>query len=189
MSPNVSKCLQNVSKCLQMSQSRHFPPTGYTNLKFLTPSLTKTTIYVTRLRLSVFSRKCYVSDWDVWNYFLRMRYLYNSENEPDDILSQLFKNIYVPNKFFLCVSRTALEHARKVNEELRQRLGKYEEVSSFKVHWKKKFLLQKRKNKNKLFSSFQQKSTKTQMAFNKMQIREMQKKTKKNFYISIKIKK
>ena len=32
------------------------------------------------------------------------------------------------------VSRTALEHARKVNEELRQRLGKYEEVSSFKVH-------------------------------------------------------
>ena len=51
---NVSKCLQNVSKtspkclqnvskmspkCLQMSQSRHFPPTGYTNLKFLTPSL------------------------------------------------------------------------------------------------------------------------------------------------------
>merc|ERR1712045_900040 len=30
--------------------------------------------------------------------------------------------------------KTALEHARKVNEELRQRLGKYEEVSSFKVH-------------------------------------------------------
>ena len=26
-------------KCLQMSQSRHFPPIGYTNLKFLTPSL------------------------------------------------------------------------------------------------------------------------------------------------------
>lgn len=43
----------------------------------------------------------------------------------------------------------------------------------------KKILLQKRKNKNKLFSSFQQKSTKTQMAFIKMQIREMQKKDEK----------
>ena len=148
------KSLQNVSKCHQMSRSRHFPPIGYTNLKFLTPSLTKTTIYVTRLRLSVFSRKCYVSDWDVWNYFLRMRYLYNSENEPDDILSQFFKNIYVPNKFFLCVSRTALEHARKVNEELRQRLGKYEEVSSFKVHWKKNFFFKKERTKINCFHLF-----------------------------------
>ena len=43
MSLNVSKCLQNVSKMSpnvsKMSRLRHFPPIGYTNLKFLTPSL------------------------------------------------------------------------------------------------------------------------------------------------------
>ena len=63
MSPNVSKCLQclqmspkrlqNVSKCLQMSQSRHSPPTGYTNLKFLTPSLCSMYVILMKYRMTL----------------------------------------------------------------------------------------------------------------------------------------
>ena len=41
MSPNVSKCLQNVSKMSPYVSLETFSPsTGYTKLKFLTPSLT-----------------------------------------------------------------------------------------------------------------------------------------------------
>jgi len=51
-SPNVSKCLQNVSK------ETFSPSTGYTNLKFLTPSLNVSTKYYNYL-LKIVQRSLY----------------------------------------------------------------------------------------------------------------------------------
>ena len=43
----------------------------------------------------------------------------------------MFRLLYI---YLFQIFRSALEHARKMNEELRMRLSKYEDVQNLKVH-------------------------------------------------------